>query len=78
MDKKDLLTSFKEIKSVLSSAYNEKLYLNKKRFNEFGITEFCRLLFYVADELNTEINELKKQNISLKNELERIDKKIKN
>jgi len=41
---------------MLSDGYKEKLYLNPERSDQYYIKEFCRLLFYIIDELSDDIN----------------------
>ena len=76
MTEKDLLTSFKEIQTMLSDGYNEKLYLDPQKFNEFYIEEFCKLLFYIISEQNDNINNLQKESANLKSKLGLIEKEI--
>ena len=76
MDKKDLPISFKEIQTLLSNGYKEKLYLDPERFDKYYIEEFCRLLFYVIDELNDDISNLQKENNDIKSKLASIEKEI--
>ena len=76
MNKKDILTSFKEIQALLSDGYKEKLYLNPERFDKYYIEGFCRLLFYIIDELNNDIDNLQKDNNDIKSKLASIEKEI--
>lgn len=76
MTSSDLLTSFKEIQELLSSGYQEKLYLNIEKFDKYYIEEFCHLLFNIIDELNTDINKLKKENSDLSYNLNAIKQEV--
>jgi len=76
MNKEDLLTSFKEIQSLLSTGYREKLYLNTERFDKYYIEESSRLLFDIISEQNDNINNLQQENDNLKSKFDSIKKEI--
>jgi len=87
MTSNEMLISIKEIKSLLSTLHNGKIYNSPEKFKEY-IEEFGHLLFNVFDELNNDINNVinqqKKDNLDkefkinhLKDEIDYIKSKIK-